>query len=291
MEVKMMKVKDIQPDPDQPRKVFDEEELKAFAEGIKVQGIMHPIEVDGDSIIIDGERRWRAAQIAGLKEVPVIVKQVQQEMNKDKLFRLKRQLQANLTGRNLKIAEARKAIEECVAATQVSHRNLARQLGISTSTIDQIMRISKGSKELIHAVETKQIEDTTVASQIAALPEEHQKALVEKITKDELGREDAQRLIKEIKDMPEGEVESRIEELDSVYEAGRESGEGLIQGFEKLKQDYPEIFRDRKDRNPASLKIQELISRQLEDGDIFCPEHHKSKLVWACCNKPLGGKH
>lgn len=289
MEIVMKKVKDIQPDTDQPRKEFDEEELKAFAEGIKAQGIMHPIEIDENSIIIDGERRWRAAQIAGLKEVPTILKEVQKEVNKDKLFRLKRQLQANLTGRNLKIAEARVQIEKLLAANNITQKNLGRQLGISQGRISQILAISKGSKELIEAVESKQIEDTTVASQIAALPEEHQKVLVKKITKEELGREDAQRLIKDVKDTPEEEVESKIEELDAVYDAGMESAEGLKEGYKKAKEMYPDD-PDKQAEFSNKEKIY-FLGLQLKKGNLFCPEHHKSKLVWACCGKPIGEKH
>ena len=67
----------IKPNSKQPRKIFDEEKLSSLAESIKEHGIIQPIvvkSVNNGYMIIAGERRWRAAKLAGLKEVPVIVK-------------------------------------------------------------------------------------------------------------------------------------------------------------------------------------------------------------------------
>ena len=73
----------LQPDPDQPRKRFGEEEIEGLAASIKEQGIIQPILVrpaaDGVHTIIAGERRWRAAQAAGLREVPVLVREVSED--------------------------------------------------------------------------------------------------------------------------------------------------------------------------------------------------------------------
>lgn len=66
-------------DPDQPRKAIDEEELKSLAASIAERGILQPIVVrpehDGQHVIVAGERRWRAAQIADLAEVPIVVRE------------------------------------------------------------------------------------------------------------------------------------------------------------------------------------------------------------------------
>ena len=77
-------VREIEPDPDQPRKNFDEESLSALAQSITENGLLQPIAVRPKKAgpgytIIAGERRWRAARIAGLDEVPVIVKNVTDE--------------------------------------------------------------------------------------------------------------------------------------------------------------------------------------------------------------------
>ena len=74
----LIRISDIEPNKEQPRKKFDEDALNELAESIKQYGIIQPIVVtkpkNGFYEIIAGERRWRAAKLAGLKEVPVIIK-------------------------------------------------------------------------------------------------------------------------------------------------------------------------------------------------------------------------
>ncbi|MGB7243769.1 MAG: ParB/RepB/Spo0J family partition protein, partial [Sulfitobacter sp.] len=75
----------IEADPDQPRRVFDEDKLRSLSESIAAQGVLQPITVqpknaDGKHLIIMGERRWRAAQLAGLKYIPVIVREPTAEL-------------------------------------------------------------------------------------------------------------------------------------------------------------------------------------------------------------------
>ena len=75
---KMVKITKIEPNRDQPRKKFDEDALSELADSIKNVGVIQPILVQDKKdyyMIIAGERRWRAAKIAGLKEVPVIIKE------------------------------------------------------------------------------------------------------------------------------------------------------------------------------------------------------------------------
>ena len=70
----------IRPDKNQPRKSFDEDALKGMAVSIKNEGVINAIEIDEKFIIITGEQRWRAAKIAGLKEVPVkIIENITEE--------------------------------------------------------------------------------------------------------------------------------------------------------------------------------------------------------------------
>ena len=77
-------VREIEPDPDQPRKNFDEDAMAALAESIGENGLLQPIAVRAKKtgpgyVIIAGERRWRAARMAGLDEVPVLIKEVTDE--------------------------------------------------------------------------------------------------------------------------------------------------------------------------------------------------------------------
>lgn len=91
----MMKISDIEPNRDQPRKNFDKEALDELADSIRQFGIIQPIVVqkkDDYYEIIAGERRWRAAKLAKIKEVPVIVKEyTPQEVRKSPLLKIFRE--------------------------------------------------------------------------------------------------------------------------------------------------------------------------------------------------------
>ena len=72
-----VKINDVEPNAGQPRKVFDQERLQALAESIKEHGVVQPIIVKQEGsryVIVAGERRWRASKLAGLKTIPVVVK-------------------------------------------------------------------------------------------------------------------------------------------------------------------------------------------------------------------------
>ena len=78
-EPKQIEIGLIDRNPDQPRKIFDDEALAELASSIKNYGVIQPIivkEVDGRYVIIAGERRWRASRMAGLTEVPVVIKEL-----------------------------------------------------------------------------------------------------------------------------------------------------------------------------------------------------------------------
>src|SRR3989344_4249364 len=91
MNYQTIAIEKLHPDPNQPRKYIDEDALKEMAVSVKNEGLINPIEVDGKFVIITGERRWRAAKIAGLKTVPIGV--LENISAKDRFIR---QMQENL---------------------------------------------------------------------------------------------------------------------------------------------------------------------------------------------------
>ncbi|MCX6705438.1 MAG: ParB/RepB/Spo0J family partition protein, partial [Candidatus Woesebacteria bacterium] len=90
MEIIEIEIDKIKPDSDNPRTVIEEEELKEMAQSIITEGIINPIEVDKDFMIITGERRWRAAKLAGFKTIPAKI------MDLDKNQRFLRQVVENI---------------------------------------------------------------------------------------------------------------------------------------------------------------------------------------------------
>ena len=86
-DVKKIKITQIEPNKTQPRSDFDEEKIEELAESIKEYGILQPIVVklnkNGFYTIIAGERRWRASRLAGLKEIPAVIKDVSEQTEKE----------------------------------------------------------------------------------------------------------------------------------------------------------------------------------------------------------------
>ena len=102
----LKKINEIKPDKEQPRKTFEDESLKFLSESILSNGLITPIDIDEDGIIIDGERRYRAYKLAGLKEIEVRVV----KLKKDKVQRLKRQLISDLLDDKIPTEESYEAI-------------------------------------------------------------------------------------------------------------------------------------------------------------------------------------
>jgi ParB family chromosome partitioning protein len=129
--------------PDQPRKRFDSELLEQLAASIRAQGIIQPIVVtpvvNGPNgaryLIVAGERRWRASQLAGLLEVPVVVRDTDEQQ------RLELALVENLQRADLDPIESARAFQELVAIRGYSHEQLAERVGKDRSTISNAVRL------------------------------------------------------------------------------------------------------------------------------------------------------
>lgn len=152
--IQKLSVGDIQPSEDQPRRHFDEQALNELAESIKRYGIVQPLVVTkrGDVYaIVAGERRWRAAQIAGLTHVPVIVR-----TTKD-LERLEIALVENVQRVDLSPLEQAISIERLHDQFSMNYNDIARRLGKAATTINNIVRLLQLPAEAKKALETNQI--------------------------------------------------------------------------------------------------------------------------------------
>lgn len=133
-------VREIEPDPDQPRKNFDEEALAALSASIAENGLLQPIAVRPKKagpgyIIIAGERRWRAARMAGLEEVPVLVKEVTDEQAAALA------LIENLQREDLDPIEVAEGCRQLIDRYGLTQEEAANRLGKSRSAIANSMRL------------------------------------------------------------------------------------------------------------------------------------------------------
>ena len=128
----------VSPNPFQPRRQFKEEALEELAQSIRVNGIIQPISVRkaGDQYqIIAGERRWRAAQLAGLAVVPVVV----QEIADEKLLEVA--LIENIQREDLNPIELAEAFERMVTELRLSHEEIGRRTGKDRVTVTNTIRL------------------------------------------------------------------------------------------------------------------------------------------------------
>lgn len=141
-----IKVIEIEPNVEQARKKFDEESLNELAQSIKTYGIIQPIIVekkDGFYRIIAGERRWRAAKIAGLEEIPCIVRDENEQMNKEI------SLIENIQRENLNPIEKAIGYKELIDNYNLKQQDLADKLGISRTNVTNTLRILNLDKRVI----------------------------------------------------------------------------------------------------------------------------------------------
>lgn len=137
-EVHELKINDIEPNTDQPRRYFEEESIKNLSESIKVHGVVQPIIVTkekGRFNIIAGERRWRAARIAGLKTIPAIVK----EYAAKKAFEVA--LIENIQRQDLNAIEEAEAYHRLAEEYKLTQEEIASTVGKSRSAIANTVRL------------------------------------------------------------------------------------------------------------------------------------------------------
>ena len=175
-DVKLIKITQIEPNKAQPRSDFDEEKLQALADSIAEYGVLQPIVVklnsNGFYTIIAGERRWRAARIAKLKEMPAIVKNFDEQGEKEVA------LIENLQRENLNAIEEALGIQELMDLYGLTQEDVAKKIGKSRSAVANSVRLlhlpegvkkylKDGTLSMGHARALLSLENDKVAEEIA----------------------------------------------------------------------------------------------------------------------------
>lgn len=136
--VVLLDINKIEPNREQPRKHFQEDALEELSESIKNYGVIQPVVVkkkDDFYELIAGERRWRASKIAGLKEIPAIVK----EYDENKLLKLL--LPKNLQREDLNPMEEAGRLQQTEYGVNLSQEEIAKRVGKSRSAVANAMRL------------------------------------------------------------------------------------------------------------------------------------------------------
>ena len=187
-----LKITDVEPMEGQPRKVFDEEKLQELSDSIKEQGVIQPILVvksKNGYTIVAGERRWRAAKLAGLKQIPAIVKDYTDTKKKQVA------LIENIQREDLNVIEVARAIKELMDTDGYSATEVAKLTGKNISTVSNTVRLLKLQDEIIDYVLDGKLSEGHARALLALDNKKRQLEVAEKIIDKKLSVRDAEKII------------------------------------------------------------------------------------------------
>ena len=212
-EEQMMKLSKIEPNREQPRKNFEEDALLELADSIKKFGVVQPLVVqkrDDYYEIIAGERRWRAAKLAGLKEVPVIVK----EYTKQEAVEIS--LIENIQRENLNPIEEAMAYKRLLTEFSLKQDEVAERVSKSRVAVTNSMRLLKLSEKVQQMVVDEKISTGHARALLAIEDPDEQLALATKIFDEKLSVRETENLIRLLK-KPKQKKEKKVIENEFVY--------------------------------------------------------------------------
>lgn len=220
----MVKINQVEPNRDQPRKDFDEDALVELADSIKQFGILQPLIVQKKKDyyeIIAGERRWRAAKIAGVKEVPVIVKEfTDQEIVEISLIE-------NIQRENLNPIEEAMAYKRLLEEFNLKQDEIAERVSKSRTAVTNSMRLLKLSPRVQQMIVDDMISTGHARALLAIDDEEQQYILANKIFDEKLSVRETEKLVKALKN-PKKEIKKPKPEHTFVYDNIEEQMKNII---------------------------------------------------------------
>jgi len=180
----------ISPSPDQPRKSFDESSIDELANSIRRHGIIQPLIVeavgDGSFRIVAGERRWRAAGRAGLKEAPVLVRELGRER------RLEVALVENIQREDLNPIDEAEAYRQLMEVTNLTQEEVAERVGKSRSAVANVLRLLNLPVDAMEALRNKQLSAGHARAVLAVINPAERTLLLKRILGDGISVREAE---------------------------------------------------------------------------------------------------
>ena len=233
-----VKITMVEPNREQPRKNFDEDSLIELAESIKQFGLLQPILVQDRKTyfeIVAGERRWRAAKIAGLKEVPVIVRNLtEQEIVEISLIE-------NIQRENLNPIEEAMAYKRLLTEFDLKQDEVAERVSKSRTAVTNSMRLLKLCDEVQQMIIDDMITTGHARALISIEDKEQQYAIAQKIFDEKLSVRDVEKLVKDMnkpvkekKEVKKDSADGKIEEKSTPNKAEQLLNEKLAASKEGI---------------------------------------------------------
>lgn len=183
----------IDPNPFQPRRVFQPERMEELAQSIRSDGLIQPIllrQSGARYILVVGERRWRAARLAGLTEIPALVR----DIPADRLLEVT--LIENVQREDLNPIEAAQAFERMARELHLSHEEIARRTGKDRTTITNLLRLLKLPPDVQQLVAERRLSMGHARAILGVPNEEFQRKLAEKAAAQGLSVRQVERLVR-----------------------------------------------------------------------------------------------
>jgi ParB family chromosome partitioning protein len=192
----MLGIEELKPDRGQPRRYFDEQHIVELAESIRAKGLLLPLLVrrDGDGyVIVAGERRWRAAQRAGLRELPCIVR----EVSGPEAFELA--LIENIQREDLNAIEEAEAYQRLIEYHGLTQEELAQRVGKDRSTIANALRLLRLPEQIKLAMSSGALSMGHARALLALGDETDLRRAAEKVTNEGLSVREVEQLVQRLK--------------------------------------------------------------------------------------------
>lgn len=220
-----IKIMDIEPNKEQPRKEFDEEKLEELADSIRQNGVITPILVceaaNGYYSIIAGERRWRAAKKAGLKEIPAIIK----KLDNEKLYELS--LIENLQREDLNPVEEAFGYKKLMEDYNLTQEEVSAKVSKSRSYVANAMRLLNLPEDVINSLKEGKISVGHAKVLLSLKDDKAKSAFCELVIKNELSVRELEAQIKKYYKEPKPEAETDLN-MKLAYEKIQESVASLL---------------------------------------------------------------
>ena len=247
-----LKLNLIEPNSEQPRKNFDEESLQELADSIKQYGILQPLIVQkkGNHYeIIAGERRWRAAKLAGITDVPVLIR----EYNKQQTMEIA--LIENVQRADLNPIEEAQAFQQLIQEFHLTQEEIANRVSKNRATITNSMRLLKLDVRVQDMLADGKISSGHARALLGLEEGERQYQVAVKIIEEKLSVRDVEKLVKMMNRPPKEKKPEKGPDIDLIYR----------QVEDKLKSIMgTKVVINQKDKNKGRIEIEYYSQEELE---------------------------
>ncbi|MBO4262635.1 MAG: ParB/RepB/Spo0J family partition protein [Clostridia bacterium] len=207
--VSELNIDDVYPNPDQPRKVFDQTALYELADSISKHGVIMPIVVNkegGRYMIIAGERRYRASKIAGKTTIPAVIKNYNEREIKEI------SLIENLQREDLNPIEAAMAMRQLMDEYHLTQEELSERIGKSRSAVANTLRLLTLSPNVITLISENKLSAGHARAMIT-LPQAEQELVANKVVSEGISVRDVEKTVRDYFNPPEDKIKKKREEM------------------------------------------------------------------------------